>query len=71
MQQKKFGKGEKMYEKYALLRDSRNLTDYRVSKDTGITKSTFTEWKTGRSKPKLDKLKILADYFGVKLEELI
>lgn len=68
---KKFGKGGKMYEKYCKIRDSKNLTDYRVSKDTGITKSTFTEWKTGRSKPKVDKLKILAEYFGVKVEDLI
>lgn len=56
------------YEKYTLLRDNRNLTDYRISKDTGITKSTFTDWKTGRSNPKIDKIKILADYFGVPIE---
>ena len=57
-----------MYEKYVNLRDQHNLTDYRVSKDTGITKSTFTDWKNGRSKPKFDKVKILADYFGVSIE---
>lgn len=57
-----------MYEKYVEIRDSKNLTDYRVSADTGITKSTFSDWKSGRSKPKLDKLKILADYFGVSIE---
>lgn len=28
-----------MYEKYVEIRDSRKLTDYRVSEDTGITKS--------------------------------
>lgn len=57
-----------MYEKYVEIRDSRKLTDYRVSKDTGITKSTFSDWKSGRSKPKMEKLKILADYFGVSIE---
>lgn len=57
-----------MYEKYVLLRDKARVTDYRVAMDTGITKSTFTDWKTGRSKPKVDKLKILADYFGVPIE---
>lgn len=57
-----------MYEKYVEIRDSKNLTDYRVSKDTGITKSTFSDWKSGRSKPKIDKLKILADYFEVSIE---
>ena len=44
------------------------ITDYRVASDTGITKSTFTDWKRGRSKPKAEKLKILADYFGVTIE---
>lgn len=57
-----------MYEKYVKLRDKKKATDYRVSMDTGITKSTFTDWKTGRSCPKVDKLKILADYFGVSIE---
>ena len=60
-----------MYEKYAELRDLKEITDYRVASDTGITKSTFTDWKTGRSKPKVDKLKILADYFGVSVEYFI
>lgn len=57
-----------MYEKYVILRDEKNVTDYKVSLDTGITKSTFSDWKSGRSKPKADKLKILADYFGVSIE---
>ena len=56
------------YEKYETLRDEKGVTDYRVAADTGITKSTFTDWKSGRSKPKVDKLKILADYFGVPIE---
>ena len=47
-----------MYEKYVELRDKKGVTDYRVSVDTGITKSTFADWKSGRSKPKMDKLSI-------------
>lgn len=57
-----------MYEKYVELRNKKGVTDYRVSEDTGITKSTFTDWKLGRSKPKLEKLKILADYFEVSID---
>ena len=60
-----------MYGKYAELRDARGISDYRVSEDTGITKSTFSDWKSGRSKPKVDKLLILAKYFGVSVEELL
>ena len=57
-----------LYEKYVKLRDKKGVTDYRVSEDTKITKSTFSDWKSGRSNPKVDKLKILADYFGVSIE---
>lgn len=60
-----------MYEKYKALRDKKGVTDYRVSVETGITKSTFTDWKNGRSTPKIEKLKILADYFGVKIEDFL
>lgn len=57
-----------MYDKYVALRDKAGVTDYRVAMDTGITKSTFTDWKNGRSTPKFDKLLILAKYFDVPVE---
>lgn len=59
-----------MYSKYVELRDSKNLTDYRVAKDTGIPKSTFTDWKNGRSEPKIDKLQKITDYLGVPINVL-
>lgn len=51
------------WEKYLLLK--KKITSYKVSKETGIATSTLSDWKSGRSTPKLDKLKIIADYFGV------
>ena len=57
-----------MYKKYIELRDKRKVTDYKVAIETGITKSTFADWKSGRSKPKADKLKRLADYFDVSIK---
>ena len=57
-----------MYEKFANLLSERGVTAYRVSKDTGIAANTFTDWKNGRSKPKFDKLLILAKYFDVPVE---
>ncbi len=57
-----------MYKRYAELRDKKGVTDYKVSKETGISKSSFSEWKSGRSKPKAEKLKKIADYFGVTIE---
>lgn len=60
-----------MYERYVKLRDKKGVTDYRVSEDTGITRSTFTDWKNGRSAPKVEKLLLLADYFDVPVEYFI
>ena len=57
-----------MYEKFAELLDKNNKTAYAVSKETGIAQSIFSDWKNGRSKPKVDKLQKLADYFGVSIE---
>lgn len=56
-----------LYEKFAALLDKYNKTAYQVSKDTGIKQNTLSDWKRGISKPKVDKLKILADYFGVPI----
>ena len=57
-----------MYEKFAELLEKNNITAYQVSKETGIPQSVLSDWKRGRSKPKAEKLKILADYFGVSIE---
>ena len=57
-----------MYEKFEHLLEERQLTAYKVSQDTGIATATFTEWKKGTYRPKVDKLMILANYFGVPVE---
>ncbi len=56
------------YEKYSIIRDEKGLSDYQVWKATGIATATLSDWKNGISKPKTDKLKILADYFDVGIE---
>lgn len=60
-----------MYQKYVALRDKKGVTDYMVAKATQIPKSTFSEWKSGRSKPKVDKLQKIANYFGVPVTVFI
>ena len=56
-----------MYEKFADLLAKTNKTAYRVAKDTGVSTATLSSWKKGVYTPKLDKLKVLADYFGVDI----
>ena len=57
-----------MYKKFEALLIERKLTTYKVAKDTGISNTTFSDWKRGKSKPKLEKLIILAKYLGVPVE---
>ena len=59
-----------MYEIYCKLRDAMGVKDADVVKATGITKSTFSDWKSGRSKPKDEILQKIADFFGVTAEYL-
>ena len=60
-----------MYERYCYLRDSRKVKDADVARNTGIPKSTFSDWKSGKSAPKQDKLQKIADYFGVTVDYLM
>lgn len=60
-----------MYEKYEELRDAKGVNDAKVSEATGIPRSTFTDWKQGRSKPKVEKLLKLAEFFGVSVEVFV
>ncbi len=59
------------YQSFAQLLKINKTTVYRVSKDTGIAASTFTDWKQGRSTPKADKLAKLAAYFGVSIDYFV
>ena len=55
------------YEKYAELRDKsdRKLNDNIVSKEIGIPRASFDDWKHGRSRPGYLKMCKIAAYFGV------
>ena len=48
----------------ALLKKS-GVTAYEVSKKTGIDAITLSNWRNEHYEPKYDKIKKVADYFGV------
>ncbi len=60
-----------MYEIFEKLCSEKGVTAYKVSKETGITTATLSNWKAGRYTPKQDKLQKIADFFGVSLEYLM
>ena len=59
-----------MYGRYCELRDSLGYRDSDVAKGTGITKSTFSDWKNGRSIPKDEKLKKIALFLDTSVDYL-
>lgn len=59
---------------------SKNLTKYidesgktrmEICQALGIAYSTFSEWANGRKYPRIDKIEMIANYFGVKKSDLI
>ena len=58
------------YERYLSLLDFHGATSASVSKATGIPQSTFSDWKKGKSVPKLEKMAKIAQHFDVSVEWL-
>lgn len=56
------------FQKVEQLAKARGVTFYRVAEDLGFPRSLFSDWKNGKSMPKMDKLIDLANYFGVRAE---
>ncbi len=60
-----------MYEIFERLCEQKGVTPYKVSKETGVSRTTLSEWKKGNYTPKRNKLELIADYFGVSVEYLM
>ena len=53
------------YDMYCLLRDEKGVKDKNVADAIGVSRSTFSDWKSGRSVPKTAKMLKIAEYFDV------
>ena len=60
-----------MYEIFEQLLQKHGVTTYQVSKATGISQSTFSNWKSRRNLLSADKATLIANYFGVSLDYLM
>lgn len=60
-----------MYDNFVKIVQEKGLTAYRVAKDTGISPTVFSDWKSGKSSPKIDKIKKIADYLNVSEDYLM
>lgn len=59
------------YETFRLLCEKKGIKPSDVSKATGISTATLTNWKQGKYTPKYDKLKVIANYFDVPVSDLM
>ncbi|HRF36788.1 MAG TPA: helix-turn-helix transcriptional regulator [Clostridia bacterium] len=49
----------------------RNKTLNQIEKDTGISNVNLSRWERGQVVPNIDFCIILADYYGISLDELV
>ena len=59
------------YARFSNELQKKNITPYKVYKDTGIATATLSDWKKGISMPKKDKIDAISEYLGVKSDYLI
>lgn len=59
------------YKLYCQYRDARKITDYEVSKNTGVATSTLTMWKQKEYTPKIDKLSVICEYLEIPIQDMI
>lgn len=53
------------------VRESLGKSQGRVAKDLGIEATQLSLWERGGKRPRIDKLVMLADYYGVTLDRLV
>ena len=53
------------YDRYERIIERKGITSARVADMTGIRKSAFSDWKSGRSMPKYDKISAIAKALDV------
>ena len=58
------------YDVYERLRNERGLSNADVSRATGVSTATLSQWKTGKYTPKQDKLEKIAAFLAVPVEYL-
>ena len=51
--------------------DSSDVTQKEVAKAIGVSTGTFNDWIKGRAYPRMDKIQLLAEYFGIKKSDLV
>ncbi len=59
-----------MYEIFEQLLQENNVTPYKVAKEAGVTQTSLSNWKRGKSTPSRKTLQKIATYFNVSMDYL-
>lgn len=51
--------------------NQQGITQYRLAKNLGISGGHLGDWKKGKSRPTIDNLIKIADYFDVSVDYLL
>ena len=60
-----------MYEIFELLCAKRGITPYKFCKDTGVSTSTISTWKTKNSQCRPELAEKVCEYFGISHDYLM
>ena len=48
-----------------------NITRNQLSESLGISYSTISDWINGKAYPRIDKIEMMANYFGIEKSDLV
>ena len=65
------GNKQIMSENIQRLMDSRGIDRNKICADLGFKYTTFTDWVKGKTYPRIDKIEMMAQYFGVNKSDLV
>ena len=63
---RKYGRS---YSRFEEILKEKSMKPYRVATDLGISPMSLSDWKNGKSKPKLDTMILIANYLGVPVTD--
>jgi len=53
------------------LRKTKKATQAEMASNFGVSRVTYARWETGISKPSIDDIERMADFFGVSVDYII
>ena len=65
------GNKEIMAQNIQRLMDKRGIDRNKICTDLGFKYTTFTDWVKGNTYPRIDKIEMMANYFGVSKSDLV